>query len=209
MIIIGIFMIIQCFSEFLRRKIRKNKISSNLSSVVKLKEEFKSSWSIINSLRSSGADSPYLTTYVLLISFFLPASPLHLKIFYYLCLLLLYSLLPLMNTLITRLSFFVNCKNEEENIINKKNEEYEKEIEDNNIDIITSSDNNSNHFFNNKYKELLNLFLDWSEVILIFIIIHLIGEYICFSIYAWLYAAGENANFEVCSFHILSLFNYF
>lgn len=206
MIIIVSFVFIIFIRESLKK--RNNNTSSSRSnnnnnisvinhpSLLNFLSEFVSSWSIIHSLKSCIASCSYLLNFIFIVSLFLISKPLHFKLFYYLCLLLLYILLPLIEAIITRISFFINYEEREIKNINDNND----------YEIISSSNNNKSKYkFKHLMKFIFSFVIDWSEMYLLFITLHLLIEYITFSIYTWLYAAGENSNYRVWIFFV---FNY-
>lgn len=195
MMIIVFFIILLIISEIIKKRKNINLIKHRSPSLLNFIIEFKSSWSIINSFRACGANSSYLLIFFLLIYLFLSDSPFKLIIFQILSFLLLYILLPLLDSIITRIFLFIN-DDSHKRIISEYNKEY-VENKNNNELLSFSSENVSKHFLNKSIREFLYLIFNCFEILLCFETLDMVVEFICFVPYACLYASGEDSYFNV------------
>lgn len=203
MLIIISLIAVLIIREIMKKKKRNYKRTYLFSSVLNFPEEFKSSWSLVNSLRVCGGDSSYSIIFILFISLFLVNKPLHLKLFYYLFIIIFYVILPLLNAVVNRLSYYVNYEEEKKEIISDNEKVIENEIEDDNN--ISKTKKESSFLFSENFDELVNLLIDWTDILFSFITLNLIIEYTCYSGYSWFYAAGENSDFVVCIIYYYSI----
>lgn len=204
MLIIIFYTLILFISEMMKKKRKINLIIDKPPSLFNFLTEFKSSWSIINSFRACIANSSYIIVIIIIITLFLSDRLIHFPAFITLSLLLLYVLLPLIYGLITRVNYYLKFVNEERgnednNYMKEGEDEEEEEVESNsnNSKKKYNDNNNQNNKQNNVMKFVILLLIDWIEIFLCFITLHLVVEYISFSFYAWLYTIGEDASFSV------------
>lgn len=182
MIAIVFFSFIYLPVEILKKRREDKDNNSDIPSIFTGIKEIGESWSILNGIKKCGAYTIYNFYIFLLLSLFLVGQPLHFKNAIILINFYAYALLPLFYFLIRRLYDFVDSK---------KNEEEKSKNINFNSSLLNSKE--SEHLLNEHlWIDFFYLIFNWIEIVVVFLTVQQLVDYLTFSILGWFYSAGED-----------------
>lgn len=168
--------------EILKKRREDKDNNSDVPSIFAGIKEILESWSILNGMKKCGAYTIYNFYVFIVLSLFLVSQPLHFKNAIILINLYTYVLLPLFYFFIRRLYDFVDLK--------KNEDEKSKNI---NFNTSLSNSKESEYLLKQDFWiNFFNLIFSWIEVVVVFLTVQQLVDYLTFSILGWYYSAGED-----------------
>lgn len=155
--------------------------------------EFKYSWSLMNTIRTLGANSPQLLNYIaFFISFYL-ASPIHVRVLLALISSFCFLLLPMLGYLVKRLAVWMRVPYTQRS----RNVEKMEVVAERESQVINEDYDSTQLKQQMTFKRYVILIFNWTEIIFEYYLIHQIVEYLSFYVFMYIRGTGENTEFQV------------